>query len=46
MDVYITVGQVAVERGFVFAKVLPAEENVLKMRGVFHPFLKIPWETR
>ena len=42
MDVYITVGQVAVERGFVFAKVLPAEENVLKMRGVFHPFLKNP----
>lgn len=42
MDVYITVGQVAVERGFVFAKVLPAEENVLRMRGIFHPFLKKP----
>ncbi|MFR7812384.1 MAG: hypothetical protein ACLU4N_25875 [Butyricimonas faecihominis] len=42
MDMYITVGQVAVERGFVFAKVLPAEENVLRMRGIFRPFLKKP----
>lgn len=42
MDVYITVGEVARERNFVFAKALPAEENVLKMKGVFHPFLKKP----
>lgn len=42
MDVYITVGEVARERNFVFAKALPAGENVLKMKGVFHPFLKKP----
>ena len=42
MDVYITVGEVSKERGFVFAKALPPEENVLKLKGVFHPFLKKP----
>lgn len=42
MDVYITVGEVSKERGFVFAKALPPEENVLKLTGVFHPFLKKP----
>ena len=42
MDVYITVGKVSKERGFVFAKALPPEENVLKLTGVFHPFLKKP----
>ncbi len=42
MDVYITVGEVSKERGFVFAKALLPEENVLKLKGVFHPFLKKP----
>ena len=42
MDVYITVGEVARERGFVFAKALPPEKNVLRLKGVFHPFLKKP----
>ena len=42
MDVYIAVAQVAKERGFAFASVCPGECNVLKMKGVFHPFLKQP----
>lgn len=42
MDVYITVGEVAKQRGYVFAKALPGDENVLRMKEVFHPFLKKP----
>lgn len=42
IDVYMTVAGVAKERGFVLAKVLPAEKNVLELKGVFHPFLKKP----
>ena len=42
IDVYMTVAGVARERGFVLAKVFPAEKNVLKLKGVFHPFLKKP----
>lgn len=42
IDVYITVAGVAKERNFVFAKALPGEKNVIRMKGVFHPFLKKP----
>ncbi len=42
IDVYITVAGVAKERGFVFAKARPGEDNVLALKGVFHPFLKKP----
>ena len=42
MDVYIAVARVAKERGFAFASVLPAERNVLKIKGAFHPFLAKP----
>ena len=40
IDVYMTVAAVAKKRNFVFARALPGEENVLRMKGVFHPFLK------
>lgn len=40
LDVYMAVAKVAKERNFVQAKVYPAEDNILKLRGVFHPFLK------
>lgn len=42
IDVYMTVAKVSSERGFVQAKAFPAEKNVLKLKGVFHPFLKKP----
>lgn len=42
IDVYITVAGVARERGFVFAKAHPEEDNVLALKGAFHPFLKKP----
>lgn len=42
LDVYMTVATVALERGFVLAKALPSEKNVLKLKGLFHPFLKNP----
>ena len=42
LDVYMTVAEVAKTRGFVQAKVYPAERNILKLEGVFHPFLKKP----
>lgn len=42
IDVYISVGEVAKERGFVFARAYPEDQNVLRMKGVFHPFLAKP----
>ena len=42
IDLYVTVAGVAKERNFVFAKALPGKENVIRMKGVFHPFLKKP----
>lgn len=42
LDVYISVAGVAKERGFVMAQVLPADDNVMEMRGAFHPMLKKP----
>ena len=37
LDVYISVGQVAVERGFVFALALPADEHRVSLQGIYHP---------
>ena len=42
VDVYMTVALVSRERNFVHARVYPAEKNILKLKGVFHPFLKNP----
>ena len=42
LDVYISVAGVAKERGFVMAQVEPSDENVMEMKGAFHPMLKKP----
>ena len=42
LDVYMAVAKVAKERGFVFAKAYPNDHNILKLKGVFHPFLTNP----
>ena len=41
-DVYICAANVAEERGFAMAEVLPAEENTMEIKGAFHPVLKNP----
>jgi DNA mismatch repair protein MutS len=42
LDVYISVARVSKERNFVYAKALPAGENILNIEDVYHPFLKNP----
>jgi DNA mismatch repair protein MutS len=42
LDVYISVARVSEERNFVYAKALPAGENILNIEDVYHPFLKNP----
>ena len=42
IDVYITVAQVAKTNNFTYARAYPAEKNILKIKGAFHPFLKEP----
>ena len=42
LDVDISVGTVAVERGYTYASVLPAEKNVLCIEGLYHPLLEKP----
>ena len=42
MDVYISVAATAKEKGYVMAEVLPASENVMELKGAFHPMLKKP----
>jgi adenylylsulfate kinase-like enzyme len=37
LDVYISVGRVAVERGFVFPLALAADEHRASMQGIYHP---------
>src|SRR5258708_2322472 len=37
LDVYISVGRVAVERGFAFPLALAAEEHRVSMQGIYHP---------
>jgi len=40
LDVYISVGQVARQRGFHFARVLPAESGRLYYQQVYHPHVE------
>jgi DNA mismatch repair protein MutS len=40
LDVYITAAKVARERGFSFARALPAGTQGTKLDGVYHPLLK------
>lgn len=42
LDVYISVAATAKERGFVQAEVLPAEDNVMELKGIYHPALSKP----
>ncbi|WP_127132304.1 MutS-related protein [Pseudoflavitalea rhizosphaerae] len=42
LDVYISVGQTAVTRKFIFPKALPKGSCELSLEGVFHPALKEP----
>lgn len=42
IDVYISVATTAKEKGYVKAEVLPAEANVMELKGAFHPMLKSP----
>jgi DNA mismatch repair protein MutS len=42
LDVYISVGHIAIEKGFVFAKALPQEMHLMQLEGVYHPQLKAP----
>lgn len=42
LDVDISVAGVAVERGYTYASVLPAEKNVLCIEGLYHPLLEKP----
>lgn len=42
LDAGISVGTVAAERGYAYARVLPAEKNVLRMEGLYHPLLEKP----
>ncbi|RQO75636.1 DNA mismatch repair protein [Pedobacter sp. KBW06] len=39
LDVYISVANIALKRGFVFAKALQAEYSCIILEGVFHPEL-------
>jgi len=40
LDVYMSVGRVAAERGFCFPLALPAEEQRFSMQGIYHPQVK------
>lgn len=40
LDVYITVGKIAMERGFNFPTALPAHLHQLRLLGLFHPRLE------
>ena len=42
LDVYISVAAVAKSKGFVKAEVLKPSENVMELKGAFHPMLKAP----
>lgn len=42
LDVDISVGTVAATRGYTYARVLPAEKNVLRIEGLYHPLLEKP----
>ena len=40
LDVYISIAQIANIRGFVRAQVLPANENILAIKGIYHPLIE------
>lgn len=42
MDVYISVAEVARDRGFAYPEVLPREEHATEIKGLFHPGLERP----
>lgn len=42
LDVDISVGTVAAERGYTYARVLPAGKNILLIEGLYHPLLEKP----
>ncbi|MDL2277019.1 hypothetical protein LJC57_00340 [Parabacteroides sp. OttesenSCG-928-G07] len=42
LDVLIAVAHVAEEQSFCFPKLLPTSERVLKMTGLFHPYIDHP----
>jgi DNA mismatch repair ATPase MutS len=37
LDVYLSVARVALERGFIFPKAMPKDNNELILEGVYHP---------
>jgi DNA mismatch repair protein MutS len=41
-DVYISVGRIAVKRGFVFPEAIAGERNSLELEGIYHPRLTDP----
>ena len=40
IDAYISIAEVARERGFVFAEALPLGGNILEIEGMFHPLIE------
>jgi len=42
LDVYISVGKIAIERGFIFPKALPSGKYALEINGLYHPELAKP----
>src|SRR3989339_309445 len=42
LDVYIAVACVSRERGYSFAKALPAGENIFNIENLYHPLIKNP----
>jgi DNA mismatch repair protein MutS len=40
LDVYITVGKVAADRGFIFPKAMPEDQHEVRLEGVYHPQLE------
>ena len=40
LDVYISVGKIGLDLGFVFPTALPAEAHTVRLKGVYHPLLK------
>ncbi len=42
VDVYIAIAKLAADRKFTFPVVLPKSQHIVKLEGVYHPFLKEP----
>lgn len=39
LDIYISVGKIAKKNSFVFAQALEGEDNMLDIKGVYHPYV-------